>query len=904
MHPKRKTELIGRLTKGIGHISTDFEKFGGLCLEALLDTPMIHQGINRRGYPVSGVIDSVSEDGEVAAEYSDMSGYFNGDMAKARDDLRKAVRRRPSARHIYLLSGQPRKGKAAAAFENRVLRWKGMAGKELHLWGAEEIATRIVDDLLFDDVAIRRLGHYLPELQRIQGEEAFGSRAPAPDRNRLPRDDVDEEIVKRLQHRPVLVLSGMSGLGKSDAARAYAQRHEDEYRLVIWLERDEVPRIEKLHALPLERGGDTRNVAHLLKTGKCLLVIDNAVPSLAAHDLAALCGKGTHVLVTRQAREAGSFEPPMLSRREAEQVVARAGEPCPPNVMDMIWKTAGGHPLALSLIAAAFREGSNWTDIVNECDSIGEYQDDGGLLLSQRLVGHLQPVLAKELAIFAWAGQATCDQEFLVSQVTTVGLRKLRKNALTAADRGGVIRLHDIVYSAINPEKWCSAEQAHALDEALKVYLIDAAENDELRFWRTARILRPKLERLVKSGNQAPAFRYALLSTWQADETRPELVGDPVEHAERLQGSPSAPLGVIGVIEAIEQLYLHEKLTSWETARGNLEARMPAFDILQQLPGLSEREATEIKHHKGKALKRLGRREEAAPLAESVAKGAILVNEAKLQLMDVYRSSRPERVEELASDILNQTPGEGNMTYSVYLGAIERIGPASGEWRSRVIGKYFERIEEVILATAGSGLHQAYATFAALGRYLSKEMPERFRTIFMAMPEPTLDSLTTDTERFSWGEIYSEAGRLGGADARDYFAKAKMFYEAEVAPDGFHRQRLAELRLDMGYPEEAERMLRERPDLEASEWLQRLMARTRLATNDPKGALIWIDSALARLQRESFRSEFLELRYDIRVALGDPEAPIDLQDAVAASEKPAEKARLQDRLDAVRGQQA
>ena len=55
--------------------------------------------------------------------------------------------------------------------------------------------------------------------------------------------------------------------------------------------------------------------------------------------------------------------------------------------------------------------------------------------------------------------------------------------------------------------------------------------------------------------------------------------------------------------------------------------------------------------------------------------GAVLANEAKLQLMDIYRSTRWDRVEELTVDVLRQTSGQGDMAYSVYLGAIERIGP-------------------------------------------------------------------------------------------------------------------------------------------------------------------------------------------------------------------------------------
>ncbi len=901
MHPNRKKEQIDRLAKGIRFISNDFEKFGGIFIEALLEIPMNHQGINLLGYPVAGVVDSVSESGQVAVEFGDTSAYFSGTMVKARADLRKALRRQPSARHLFLLSGRPKKPRIAAAFVKRVRKWKGMVGKNLHLWGAEQIAAKIINDLMFNDVAIRRLAVYLPELKRIRDEEAVGRLAPAPDRDRIERGDIDREIGRRLKENPVLVLSGMSGLGKSDAAAAYAQRHEDEYNLVVWLERDEVTRIEKLHALPLERGGDTRNIAHLLKTGKCLLVIDDALPNIALQDLAALCGDESKVIVTRQRTESGSYQLPMLSREESEEILERTGEPCPPEVMAKIWMTVGGHPLALNLIAAAFREGSSWDDIVTECDAIGEFEDRG-LLLSARLVGHLQPLLERELSVFVWAVQATCDQEFLVSQVTTAGLRKLRANAVTAADRGGVVRLHDVVFSAIKSGDWCPAERAQFLDRAFETYLIEAAEGDELRFWRTARVLRPKLERLVETGNRSPAFRYALLSTWQASETRPELVGDPLLEAKELKGVAPGPLAVIGVIEAIEQLYLYEKLAAPEAVKANLESRLPAFDLLGELPALSEREMIEIQHHKGKALKRLGKVEQAACLLETVAKGRILVNEARLQLMDIYRSSRKDRVEELADAILRQSPGECEMTYSVYLGAIERIGPAAGTWRARVISDHFDRIQDVILRTAESGLHQAYATFAALGRYLSKEMPDRFLTIFSAMPAPTLASLSTDTERFAWGEIYSEAGRLGGPDANVYFEKAQAFYEAEKTRDEFHRQRYAELRIDMGYPEEAEFLLRERSDLGESEWLQRLMARARLAQGDPADALTWIESALDRLQRDSFRSEFLELRYNIRVALNDLKAVEDLQAAVDASEKEMEKARLEALLAALKHQ--
>jgi hypothetical protein len=39
MNPKRKTAQIDRLAEAIGYIATDFERYGGLFLDALLEVP-------------------------------------------------------------------------------------------------------------------------------------------------------------------------------------------------------------------------------------------------------------------------------------------------------------------------------------------------------------------------------------------------------------------------------------------------------------------------------------------------------------------------------------------------------------------------------------------------------------------------------------------------------------------------------------------------------------------------------------------------------------------------------------------------------------------------------------------------------------------------------------------------
>ncbi len=254
--------------------------------------------MNLLGYPVAKVSDGETDDGRTVFEYSDRKTYFVGKMDKAATDLRKILTQKPAATSVFLISGASYKPQIAGTFAKRARRWKAMAGKTLHLWGREQLAEQIVDHLLVNERMVRRLSAFLPELQQIADEEAATGLAPKPETPRLPRADVDAQIVRQLGVSPVIVLAGMAGLGKSHTAAAYAADHADDYDLIIWLEGREVPRVETLQALPLVRAGEQRNIAALLKTRACLLIIDDVDPGVRPNDLVTLCGPESRVILT------------------------------------------------------------------------------------------------------------------------------------------------------------------------------------------------------------------------------------------------------------------------------------------------------------------------------------------------------------------------------------------------------------------------------------------------------------------------------------------------------------------------------------------------------------------------------------------------------------------------------
>lgn len=899
MNPKRRTAQIDILAQGITRIGPEFERFGALVMDALLEVPMTHAGTNLLGYAVPGVVDTVSDDERVAVEYSDRADYFAGDMKKAEADLIKALGDKPKAKDIFLLSGSQRRPQKADAFLEAVMAWPQMLDRTLHLWGNEEIAAKIIDQLMVSDEVIRRLSHYLPDLQRLWEEEAASALTPGPEPASLLRADVDRELSRRLVLMPVVAIAGMAGLGKSHAAAAFARKHSDDYDLIVWLKAGEIKQIEDLKSLPLIRAGETRNIAALLKTRSCLLVIDDVDPGLAGGQLSALCGPRSHIILTQRHRSADAYDLPLLAEGEARAILDQAATPCPEDIFRTIWSTVGGHPLSLNLLRAIVQQQSaSWAEIALDCRAVGELPDDKGQRLADRMLARLHPLLQRELSVFQWAALAAVGQDFLVEVLAPVGVRKLRDAGLTAADRSSTVRLHDIVFASVQGGAWCNDARSAELADELETYLTTTAGEVGLRFWAVARSLRSKLENLVASGDRRTSFLYALLSAWETTEVLRDLVGEPLHDAKVLLGRKRDELAVITVIEAIEQLFLLDKRDGDEVARQRLDTRMPAFDVLSELIGLTDLERAQIQHHKGKALKRLGRASEAAAMFEYVLAGPYPLEEARLQLIDIYRTD-PEKTSETVTrvdEIFEKLAGGGQVTFSVLLGAIERLPAGRGHWRNDVIARHAAAIETTIVDAANLGVGQAFQAFAPLGRFLSGENPILFNTIFRQLPEPGVESLDSDSDRFAWAEIYAEAAKLPGADQVRLQAKALTLYEALAKPSPFHVQRQAELLIDMGCAADGEAMLRAQERLAESEWLQRLMARARLVQGDAQDALTWIESALKRLKAEHFRSEFLELRYDIRSALGEAEAGADLLAARAASQRAAEAARLDERI--------
>lgn len=884
----------------ISHVGPRFEAFGQRFMDFVVKEKLVHRGLNEDGHPVGYTVDSFSDTGKTVAEYSATKDYFSGRLDKPVNDLLHAVRLHGGVEDIYLVASASASTSDIREFKNRVADWPGFAYRTIHVYDQRRIAEEIADEMLANDLAIDELAEFLPELKRICAEHSANMLAPTQDPRYLARADVDTAISDWLETHKCLVISGIGGSGKSEAAAAYASRSRKQFEIVIWLQGSEVQDVSGLRAARLGRRGDQYNVAGLLSTRKSLVVIDDAEAVFDIAELEAICSEESRVIITQRSSAGASLSLPLMRADLAREVLERdLPSVSPAAVWERVWKTVGGHPLTLALMNAAVRGGATWEDIGSDCAFVGELEDDQMQRLADRLLGRLRTSLRRELGIFVWLDSTVADRGFLKSVIGPVGVRKLEAHSLTTADRALAVRIHDIVLASMRQEKWFDEEELSRLNDELERYLVGEFESSGVTLRAAGIALNPKLKALCTAGDKRPVYLYALLQVWNETDLDRALLGDPAQTVQALeQGKiPVSAVAIAVVLEAIECMYRSDKAhRGLENARATLRARLPLFERLQQLQGVPPRQKIEIIHHHAKALVVLEKLDEARLLFEQVLASAFPLYESRLQLVRIFsRQKRHREAVEQAEIILKAAQQQGEVSYSVTLAALEAV--PSGDERERLIKAYADTVERELLLAADAGLEQVLQVASAVGRSWSWNDPERFKRVWRKLPS---SQLVLDRSKFIQAELHQLAARVMPDEVRQLTENALRLFDEMTERDDFQSQKYGQCLVEAGQPGKAIGVLDtiENKGPFVSYW----MSKACLDGGDIARARTEIDLALEKLHAEKERfqntyfSAFLAQRFEVRVRQGDLSARDDILAAIEKTSDGKYRATLERRL--------
>jgi hypothetical protein len=903
-----RTLFLTRLLEAISVIAPGprFEQFGGKFLSYLIGIPLNNRGLNVLGNPVGHVVDTVSDLGDIAAEYTIEKRYFDGRMTKAWGDLRHARQAYPDSKEVFLVCTET----APPSKFDLIMRTAGRChrrhGVQVRLYDGRRIAETIVDRFLTNDSAIEVLSDFLPSLRHIRDEHEASLLLPDLDQDYVSRRDVESAIEEALDARHCLTVSGIGGSGKSQVAAAVARAGRDSYDLVIWYDAREIMGIGQLQSLPIARSGIHRNVSTLLRTQRCLLVLDDLQIDLDERTLVELCGPGSHILITKRTSRAGTYNLPALDSATAKAVLTRdIPDRCPDQVFELVWNTVGGHPLTLRLMNAAVRgAGASWRDIEEDCEFVGEILDARQERVADRVLRRLMSTVGRELSLFAWAEQSTCDRGFARRALGPVGLRKLSQHCLTSADAGNAIRMHDIVFNCLRAANLLSSDRNRELTDLLDQYVAEVYDSD-LEFIALCNGLRRKMDALVRAGERRPTFLYCLLLASDAAQLDQSVTGDIEQYIRELAAAGNPGEIAVGVaLEMIESSYRHRKTSlGIDVAKAGLAGDLALFDKLAMVPGLMPRSAAEIMHHRAKALNLTGERSKAIDAFESVLAGPFPLDAARLQLVRIYGRdpATSERAAVLASEILDRAirhPDE--VATSVVLAAVEAVPWTTLRTRkAELSAKYGDVIEQRIVAAALAGADQPYQTFASIGRYWAWNEHNRFMRVWAAMPRRSIQEVTRDQDRFAYGDILRQAAQsttLAQDQRVELQNEALTAFDAIQHPAPYHVRTKGALLVDMGRHADAERLLMTIEDSKQEPWRSYWLSKARFGLGKPE-ALADIENALGKIDKGSpFWSTFKAHRFEVRRASGAADAVEDLREAIETCHDERHKALLEERL--------
>lgn len=883
-HGHRK-QLTHQLLAALAAMSaTDFELLGHELAEQITGVRLRHRGLSVSGNPSGYTVDSYSNGATVVAECGTDPDYFES-LEKPKNDFEHALREAPQVETVLLLSNRVAGNTAmldVAAWENEIRMTTGIL---VDVYDARELVDVILDDILPRGRAAMIAPHLEP-IRHLLQEQAASHRVPAPRPGALPRRGLEARIKAELEAQRVVLLSGMSGLGKTETAVTVASDRESLRDRVVWVTSPKLNSAAELEAVDVAQVGLLENLRGMLETRSCFVVLDDIQTDrpLAEllQELTTVCGPDARMLITSQlgTGEANDFPMEFLKPDEARALLEQdVNAPCPSELFESIWNAVGGHPLTLQLLNASAREEDGWDAVRLDVESVGTIPvPERRQSLANALVARAREAVEPALALFLWAGSSRIHEGFARAAVRPAMIRLLRRLAFVASDRPDTIRLHDIVWSSVSALQPPLEPNIDALANDLHRFVRQLGSDDAgtLALNHVARLHQRLLRELVSSGCYLDGHLYAWLHHLGPGPIGSNDLPDPVVRAEALVGSASLmPVDDFSVQVAVELaetavrlVARNEELVS-DTAA--IAALVRPFDILLESDNVSREAKHHVQHHRAKALKRLRREGEAVTALESLLEDAGSIPASRLLLGRMLteprvahqRRDNGTRAKELLLGLLDEaSEAPDRASVSVVLAAAELL-------RRHVlrldlqdaVRTYAELLEPMIVGASERGLEQGVLTFAALGEAWLRVDREQFFRIYCALPLPSWETIDPN-EREAWGELLKiVADELNGSEREQTLEQAVKFllgansrYGTSHAADAYVRLGRPQLAVDA-----LERWFEHDTGARHDAWLLLRLSDAQAAAGQHEASLASAEEAWTRLRpSEKHRAHFAE----------------------------------------------
>lgn len=871
-------EEIASLTGG------RFEQFCYRMMDVIYPAQWLERGTTVEGAPRKCTVDTSAEGSALIAEMSSEKDYFLGNMSKPKGDLDHVIALHPDVKRIWLLSSREATAGETTKFANLVSDFKNNHNSVTHV---EILDARKIAEHIFSNLEAERfvndITNYLPSIGRLADENAFSHRVPIY-AGYLSRSVTEDIIINKLADDSCVVVTGISGIGKSALVAQVAERLRQEFDSIIWYDASELKNITELSDSDIRRAGTRHNITNLLRRQKCLLILDDTELSLR-HIAEIDCGESKVILTCQVSSEAKAITIRDLDSGSA-RILLEAGVPstCPEEIYQRVFSNVGGYPLLLSALNRLAQE-EGW-EAVDACceDAASSIEDERHNKVCQRILIRHQVALAEELEFVKWCGGSRFVSELASVCVSSRAVNNLQKRAFLAATTSGTIRIHDVVYqsicSVIDVSLQCDTKFREKLDD----YICTEFGDETFVLRRIVNLHSPLLTRLLSS-DPRPSYVYAVALA-RIGGTQLALLGDPVATANNIASFNNwtgREIEIRAVIESVEALYtITSADRGAEAARTALEMNIGALDVLRNSPAAKGEILRDLNHHFAKMLERLRKLTEAEAEFRSILTKDPLFAAGRLQLCRILdKTGRKSDALVECKKIITQYEDAQETVSAPVLLEVLRLVAAVG--KSDDLAPYEALIMSSIAKAREFDTALALRLVASVSQKTWYTMPYLVSRMFESIE--WRDAVpTSDQERFDWAQAHkavAKATELSDPRRREFLIAADETYKSIISPRNYHIVHHSEVLLLLEKFGEADVLLNRVPESNQDEFWWQRKAQALLGLNSADAALESINNGLQKLRdRKTYAAAFLHDRYLIRRTLQDTAAIDDLKTAI------------------------
>lgn len=879
-----RQKVIRTLIDEIGLLSGGrFEQFGYTILRAIHPAQWTERGTTVEGAPRGYTVDTSAEGASLVGEMSSAVDYFHGSLAKPNNDLLHAITSHPDVKRIWLLSNREATSGETTECANLVTAFVNVHPSiaQVEILDARRIAEHIFTNL-DSERFVNALTSYLPSIGRLSDENAFSHRIPVY-AGYLSRPSIESAAIDRLSNASYVVLSGISGIGKSALAARLASMLRADFDIIIWLDARELTDVSQLSDIDARRIGTRHNISSLLRRYKCLLVLDDT--ELSPNQVAAMdCGHSKVILTCQTSSDSSAIMLGDLDHDSARLLLnAGIAQVCPDAVLQRVLASVGGHPLLLvALNRLAQDEG--W-DAVDACceGAVDSIEDERHNKVCQRILLRHRVALDKELSFVKWCETSRFDANLASICVSSRAVKNLQKRAFLAATLAGAVRVHDVVYQSIHAVIQVQPEHGAQFRDKLDRFICTEGEHEEAILRRIAHLHAPLLQRLL-TADQRASFVYAVALARSGD-TPIDLFSDPVSIAQVVAAYrqwTGREIEVRAIIEAVEALFtLTSAKSGADVARQSLQRNIQALELLRTSSAARGGLLTDLRHHYAKMLERLGKLEEAEVEFRSILAEQPAFSAGRLQLARILAKTKrmPEALEECEKLLTQSDVTERAASATILLETL-RLLPTVGAPSD--VKKYETLIMSALARARDLDRAIAFRLIASVAQKTWFLLPELVLRMFDSI-EWRDSVLASDSERFDWAQAHKQAAKVTAVKdgrRREFLVAAADVYRSIRTPNSYQRVQHAEALILLERFDDANAQLEQVDEgRRDSFWWQR-KAQVLLGLNKADVALSAINEALSHLKDQKYKAAFLHDRSKIKRSILDTSAREDLQAAI------------------------